>query len=95
MGLDWAAGCRPERRVDEASLTFELPRARCDDDDMVPEWTRVPVARLAYSRKEGEWTLYYADRNHRFQRYWGSGPSPHVVDLLEEIEADPTCIFWG
>ena len=34
-------------------------------------------------------------RNDRFQRYWECGPSPHVVDLLEEIDADPTCIFWG
>ena len=35
------------------------------------------------------------DRNDRFQRYWECGPSAYVTDLLEEIDNDPTCIFWG
>ena len=62
---------------------------------MSSEWTRAPIARLTYSKQGGEWTLYYADRNDRFQRYWECEPSVHVADLLEEIDADPTCIFWG
>ena len=59
------------------------------------EWSRNPIARLGYVKRAGEWTLYYADRNSRFQRYWECGPSQHVTDLLAEIDADPTCIFWG
>ena len=62
---------------------------------MGSEWTRAPIARLTYSKQAGEWTLYYADRNDRFQRYWECEPSVHVADLLAEIDADPTCIFWG
>jgi hypothetical protein len=62
---------------------------------MGSEWTREPIARLTYSKQAGSWTLYYADRNERFQRYWECEPSAHVADLLEEIDADPTCIFWG
>jgi hypothetical protein len=63
-------------------------------------WERVEcnassTASSAVSRKAHERTLYYADRDDRFQRYWECGPSPHVVDLLEEIDADPTCILWG
>jgi hypothetical protein len=39
--------------------------------------------------------LYYADRNDRFQLYRECGPSVDIADLLEEIDDDPTCIFWG
>jgi hypothetical protein len=59
------------------------------------EWTRMPIARLAYSKQAAEWTLYYADSNDRFHRYIDCAPSKHVSDLLAEIDADPTCIFWG
>lgn len=55
----------------------------------------MPIARLTYSKKAGEWTLYYADSNDRFHRYWEFESSPRVADLLDEIDADPTCIFWG
>jgi hypothetical protein len=92
----------PEFRDDMRVEVDETPRGltilECRppwSELMGSEWTRASIARLAYSKKAGEWTLYYADRNDRFQRYWECGPSPHVVDLLEEIDADPTCIFWG
>ena len=55
----------------------------------------MPIARLSYVKQRNEWALYWADRNGRFQRYWESDPSPHVRDLLAEIDTDPTCIFWG
>jgi hypothetical protein len=59
------------------------------------EWWRMPVARLNYSKKANEWTLYWVDRNSRFHRYTLCSPSRHVADLLAEVDADPTCIFWG
>jgi len=46
-------------------------------------------------KKRTDWTLYWADRNSRFQRYWECDPSSHVRDLLAEIDDDPTYIFWG
>ena len=64
-------------------------------DTFASEWTRVPIARLTYSKQAGEWTLYYADRNSRFRRYWECGPTQHITELLEEVDADPTCIFCG
>lgn len=59
------------------------------------EWTRRPLARLSYSGKRKEWTLYWTDRNGRFQRYWDCEPTEHIGELLDEIDEDPTCIFWG
>jgi hypothetical protein len=54
----------------------------------------VRVAQLRYSANTHQWSLHWADRNGRWHRYddLDSGP---VEEALNEIEADPTCIFWG
>ena len=31
----------------------------------------------------------------RFHRYDQLEPSPHIDDLLKEIDRDPIAIFWG
>jgi hypothetical protein len=41
------------------------------------------------------WTLYFRDRNLRFHRYDLAAPSGSVAELLAEVDADPTGIFWG
>ena len=99
----WAADRTPADLRDEMRVEVdETPRGLTILDCRPPwsdlvgdEWTRAPIARLAYSKQEGQWTLYYADSNERFHRYWDREPSRHVTELLEEIDADPTCIFWG
>lgn len=60
-----------------------------------PEWTRHPVARLRYTKSRAEWSLYWADRNLRFHVYDPISPTPHVDELIAEIDDDPTSIFWG
>lgn len=59
------------------------------------DWLRVPSARLGYSSKSGEWTLYWFDSNSKAHRYPDFEPTTKIQDLLDEIEDDPTCIFWG
>ncbi len=63
--------------------------------DNGPEWTTGPVARLRYTISREVWTLYWRDRNHRFHRYPYLEPTPDIVELLDEIDRDPTGIFWG
>ena len=58
------------------------------------EWSKVRVAQLRYSADTCHWSLSWADRNGRWHRYDDLEPGP-VDKLLCEIEADPTCIFWG
>lgn len=58
------------------------------------EWSRVPVAQLRYAPETNTWMLHWADRNSRWHRYDGIEPGT-VEDVLAEIEADPTCVFWG
>jgi len=64
-------------------------------NDMGAEWTRFPIARLRYTKAAKRWSLYWRDRNLRFHRYDQLPPSPHIDDLLQEIDRDPTATFWG
>jgi hypothetical protein len=63
--------------------------------DAGAEWTRFPVARLRYTKATGRWSLYWRDRNLRFHLYDRLAASPHVDEILREIDRDPTGIFWG
>ena len=63
--------------------------------DYGPDWTRQPVAQLRYRPEDHHWQLYSADRHSRWHRYTRSQPTPRLADLLDEIDNDPTGIFWG
>lgn len=63
--------------------------------DCGPQWTRRGVARLRYTAKTGLWTLYWKDRNDRWHRYDLVEPAADVRLLVDEIDRDPTGIFWG
>lgn len=60
-----------------------------------PEWTKLKTAQLRYDDDLEHWTLYWSDRNGRWHRYWDTEATNSVVPLLEEIDEDPTGIFWG
>jgi hypothetical protein len=64
-------------------------------ENLGPAWTSFPIARLRYTAATRSWTLYWRDRNLRFHIYDRLAPSPRVDDLLNEIDRDPTAIFWG
>ena len=59
------------------------------------EWTRLPIARLRYTKATRQWSLYWRDRHLRFHLYDRITPSPRIDDLLHEIDRDPIAIFWG
>lgn len=89
---------RNEMRVEVDETPRNLTIFECRppwSDSIGPEWSRLPVARLTYVMKRNEWTLYWTDRNSKFHRYELVEPTRHVAELLGEIDADPTCIFWG
>jgi hypothetical protein len=58
------------------------------------EWSKVRVAQLRYSANTHHGSLYWADRNGHWHRYDDLEPGP-LDTVLNEIEADPTGIFWG
>lgn len=59
------------------------------------EWTRMRIAQLRYDESAPSWTLYWADRNDRWHRYPDLEPAKNIGVLLDEIDRDPTCIFFG
>lgn len=63
--------------------------------DLEPEWSRLPVARLRYTKTTRSWSLYWRDRNLRFHEYDRVPPSAGIDLLLAELDRDPTAIFWG
>jgi hypothetical protein len=59
------------------------------------QWVDIKVAQFRFDAAQGEWTLYCADRNSRWYDYFDSEPSKDFDRLLNEVEDDPTGIFWG
>lgn len=87
-----------ELRVDVTvrgnSVTVVELRPPWDDPDG-PDWTSFPIAQLRWDPKWKTWSLRWRDRNLRWHPYSRTQPTPDVTLLLDEIERDPTCIFWG
>ena len=99
----WARDKTPEEFRDRMLVELEesersLTVFECSlmpDLDGGMHWLRVPNARLLYAKGRNEWTLYFIDGNDRARRYPGLRPSSEIQDLLDEIDDDPRCIFWG
>jgi hypothetical protein len=85
---------RIEFEVSRNAITILECRAPWSED-LRPEWSREPVARLRYTGTTGLWTLYCLGGNLEFRKYDLVAPNKHVRRLLTEIDRDPTGIFWG
>ena len=59
------------------------------------EWTSTPIARLRYTATRQRWTLQIPTTDGRWRRYEGRGDTTRVDPLLDEIDRDPTFLFWG
>ena len=59
------------------------------------QWTSNRVARLRRGAS-GRWLLYLRGRNDRLLDCRDAAEvGTLLVDLLAELDADPTCVFWG
>lgn len=85
---------RVEAQVEATTVTIVERRAPWSPD-FGPEWSTVGVARLRYTATKRVWTLQSADGHGRWSRYDFIDSAPRVDVLLDEIERDPTGIFWG
>jgi hypothetical protein len=59
------------------------------------DWTRMRIAQIRYDDDAARYTLHWADRNGRWHPYSRVRPTRHIETILQEIDDDPTCIFWG
>lgn len=93
----------PDQGRDQVRVEFEQGRqgvtiVECRPPSRAeygPEWSRSPVARLRYLGTTRLWTLYYHRHTGRWERYPLLGPTRRIDELLDEIDRDPICIFWG
>jgi hypothetical protein len=74
------------------TVTLLEKRPSYDDPDT---WVDIKVAQFRYDPADGEWTLYCADRNSKWQKYLDAEPCKDFEELLIEVDEDPTGIFWG
>jgi hypothetical protein len=58
-------------------------------------WIEITVAQFRYHPSNKKWSLYYRDRNSRWHEYWDIDSDPDLDVLLQEVNEDPTGIFWG
>ena len=91
----------PDKFKDELRLEVTVRAQRVSIHERRPtwrgepgEWTSMPIAQLRYEGS-GHWTLFFGDRNSRWARYSELPPRQPIDTIIEELEADPTCIFWG
>ena len=59
------------------------------------EWMTSSVARLRYLKSRGVWRLYWSDSDEGWHEYPRLPVATQVAELLEEIDRDPTALFWG
>ncbi len=53
--------------------------------------------RIAQIRYEGDgtWTLYFGDRYDKWTLYFDLDSHQPIDVIINELEEDPTCLFWG
>src|SRR3970040_1333262 len=79
---------RLEVEVQGSAVTIVERRAPWPAD-IGPEWSRFPIARLRYSPTNGAGTLFWRDRNLRWDRYARIDAAAHVDSLLAEVDRGP------
>jgi hypothetical protein len=57
-------------------------------------WTQSPVAQFRFDERSMKWTLYSADRNSKWHIYPGIKPTAILEYLLQEVDNDPTHVFY-
>jgi hypothetical protein len=57
------------------------------------DWTSVPIARFAY--EDGTYTLYSGGSDGVWDYYLDLEHNQILEVLIEEVDQDPTSVFWG
>lgn len=58
-------------------------------------WQEMVVAKFTYVGTRREWRLYCQHRDLKWHAYQALPASSSFAKLLNEVDADPTGIFWG
>lgn len=58
-------------------------------------WTKMKIARMDFNPETMGWTLYAYDRNSKPFLYDFTEIDATLDRLIQEVDEDPTGIFWG
>jgi hypothetical protein len=58
------------------------------------DWTTMPIARFAYE-DDGTYTLYSGNSNGAWDFYLDLEHNQILEVLIDEVDQDPTSVFWG
>jgi DUF3024 family protein len=60
-----------------------------------PDWSSQKIAQPRYDNGSAQWALFWRNRTERWFLHADVPPSRDAGTLLDEIDRDPTGIFWG
>ena len=81
--------------VESRGNSFMLVERRVPWDDPDGEWTSSPAAKFTFDQQRRVWKLLWRDRNDKFHHFDPPMESSKIADLINFVDQDPTCIFWG
>ncbi|MCA2988947.1 MAG: DUF3024 domain-containing protein [Gemmatimonas sp.] len=59
------------------------------------KWLEEYIAKFRYTKRTGLWSLSCQFRDLKWRAYEPLPASDDLAELVEELERDPTCIFFG
>lgn len=91
----------PERARDQIKLDYNIrgdhvtlfEKRRYYKDPK--QWTEKKIAQFRYNSENNNWTLYWWRHTGRWYKYEEVQPSNNLQRLVNEVDEDPTAIFWG
>jgi hypothetical protein len=91
----------PAHLRDQLRMTFEVKghdvtvheeRPRWNDPQ---QWSRLPVAKFKYIRKNNVWRLYWMRRDMKWHSYDMQCATKNLEELVKEVDSDPHGAFFG
>lgn len=74
------------------TVTLSEWRPRFNDPT---QFVDIKIAQMRLDTATGLWSLFCADRNGKWHRYYETDSTPDFAALLQEVDEDPTGVFWG
>jgi hypothetical protein len=91
----------PDTLAEEVRLEVSVKDKRVSIHESRPpwdggqgEWTAMPIAQARY-QGNGTWTPYFGDRDGNWTLYSDLEPKQPIDVIINELDSDPTCVFWG
>ena len=85
---------RDRARLEATASGNKITIVECTRMADEADWLRVPSAQFRYDPRTQVWTLHWADRDSRWHIVQVT-PTFEIKELLDEVEADRDCLFFG